>query len=518
MSSQMVRFRIIVDITYMKQSTANWTLAATIMASAMAFIDATALNVILPSLQKDLDASGTDLFWVLNSYLLMLASLIIVGGSLGDQLGRVKVFAGGIVVFCSGSILCGLSADITQLIIFRTIQGIGGAFMIPGSLSIISATFPKASRGKAIGTWSSVTTIVTIGGPVLGGTLADLGLWRYIFYINVPIALIILPILYLKIPESKSEGNNRVDFVGATLMVVSLIGITFGFLNAPEVGWKSVKSYLPVAIGFIFLFLFIYSQKKIQLPMVPLRLFKIRTFSGVNLLSFVLYAALGAVMLFLSLNMIQIQGYSQFQTGLTFLPFPIIMALVARRVGRMADQYGLNRFLIFGPIITGIGFIYLGFIGQTNGPSEYWTTFLPGILIFASGMSITVVPLTTAVMNAVTDNEAGIASGINNSVTRIANTFANAVIGSFAVYFFITLVANNLAPLGLDTQTMELLMEEAKELGEASAPADLSASVRSSVQSVFDQSFLSTYQLIAIVSGILAISGGLISWGSIQKD
>ncbi|MEM7297471.1 MAG: MFS transporter [Bacteroidota bacterium] len=288
--------------------TGRWTLLSTILASSMAFIDSTALNVILPSLQRDLGATGADLFWVLNSYLLMLAALIIVGGSLGDKLGRVRIFMIGILIFTIGSIACGFSQDIMQLIIFRSVQGIGGALMIPGSLAIISAVFSKNEKGKAIGTWSAATTIVTVCGPVLGGALADIGLWRLIFFINVPLGVLSLWALKYKVPETKEPGATTVDWSGAILLTLSLAALTFGFLEMPEWGYQHPVVIISLVAGVIFLIFFLVTEKRVGEPMVPLNLFQNRTFSGVNLLSFFLYAALGAVMLFLSLNIIQIQG------------------------------------------------------------------------------------------------------------------------------------------------------------------------------------------------------------------
>lgn len=271
----------------LSSTTGKWTLAACIIASSMAFIDTSALNVVLPSLQEDLEATGTDLFWVLNSYLVMLSSLIIVGGSLGDKLGRVKIFQWGIILFIAASILCGLATTINQLIWFRILQGTGGALMIPGSLAIISATFSDQEKGKAIGTWSAATVLVTMGGPILGGALADIGLWRLIFFINVPLGIITVIMLFLKVPESKApENKHRIDWKGAFFLAFSLATFTFGFLNIPELGISNIRSYLPLLIGIVSFGAFLYVEKKVEAPMMPLEIFKNLTFSGVNLLTF----------------------------------------------------------------------------------------------------------------------------------------------------------------------------------------------------------------------------------------
>ncbi|MEM9324830.1 MAG: MFS transporter [Bacteroidota bacterium] len=491
--------------------TGRWTLAATIIASSMAFIDSTALNVILPSLQSDLGANASDLFWVLNSYLLMLAALIIVGGSLGDSLGRVRVFQVGIIIFTIGSLLCGFSQDITQLIIFRTLQGIGGAFMIPGSLAIISATFSKEEKGKAIGTWSSVTTIVTICGPVLGGALAGIGLWRLIFFINIPLGIAALLVSQWKVPESKDPNATRVDWLGAILLAVSLMALNFGFLEMPEWTFWHPYVFASISVGVVLFFVFLWVESTRPWAMVPLRLFRNRAFSGINLLSFFLYAALGGVMLFLSLNLIQIQGFTELQAGLTFLPFSLLMVVVAPIAGRLTDRYGARNFLVVGPTLTGIGFLMLANVGMTGGPGDYWTTFFPGFMVFALGMSITVVPLTTGVMSAVGDNQSGVASGVNNSVTRLANSFMNALLGVLAISLFLSYVSGRAAELDLTGAQVLMVLEEGRKLGEATAPEGLSQADQTEISVIYRDGFINVYRLVALFSASLAFLSAIIA-------
>ena len=497
--------------------TGRWTLTSTILASSMAFIDGTALNVILPSLQRDLGATASDLFWVLNGYLLMLAALIILGGSLGDKLGRVKVFKAGILIFTIGSVLCGFTPTIELLIIFRMIQGAGGALMIPGSLAIISAVFSKEEKGKAIGTWSAATTIVTISGPVLGGALADIGLWRFIFFINIPLGLLSIFILHFKVPESREPGASKIDWWGSTLLVLSLALITFGFLEMPEIGYSHPLVISSLVLGAVLLVLFLIVEKKVDDPMIPLDLFKNKTFSGVNLLSFFLYAALGAIMLFLSLNIIQIQGYSQLQAGLTFLPFSFIMVVLARKMGSLSDRYGARRFLILGPTLTAVGMLWLSFVGITGGPSEYWTTFLPPFLLFAIGMSITVVPLTTAVMTCVDESKSGIASGINNSVTRISGTFMNAILGAVAILLFTNYVTDSIAAMDITDKMANELVIEATKLGEARASLEYNESLQASINGIFRDGFIVTYRWVGLLSAALAFLSAIIAFFMVEE-
>jgi EmrB/QacA subfamily drug resistance transporter len=490
----------------------KWVMTAAIMASAMAFIDGTALNVVLPALQKGLNASGTDLFWILNAYLLMLASLILIGGSLGDKLGRKKVFMLGILIFIIGSGFCGMVSSVFFLIVFRIVQGMGGALMIPGSLSLITATIVEKERGKAIGTWSAVTTAVTIGGPVLGGALADAGLWRYIFFINLPIGIIALLILWFKVKESRDENAAKsIDIAGAVTIALGLAGLTFGCLRIPDTGFDNWQVYVPITGGILMLIAFILIEKKSKFPMMPLQLFSIKAFTGANLLTFFLYAGLGTGMLFLSLNLVQVQHYSQLQSGLTFLPFTLLMISFARFSGNLADKYGPRRFLIGGPALAGIGLLVLSFVQQTSGAAAYWTSFFPGILLFGLGMSFTVAPLTATVMGAVSDRFSGTASGVNNAISRICSVFANAVFGALAILFFTGTLQTQLNTASLSGQDKATIMMQAVNLGNAKAPATLDERHKAIVTTYFHQAFIHAYGRIMLIAALLCFAGALMA-------
>jgi len=503
----------------LKSAAGKWIMVSAILASAMAFIDGTALNVVLPSLQKSLNASGADLFWLLNAYLLMLASLILVGGSLGDKLGRKKIFMLGILIFIVGSAACGFAPTVFFLIIFRIIQGIGGALMIPGSLSLISSSISENERGKAIGTWSAITTVVTMGGPILGGTLGDAGLWRYIFFINVPIGLAALLILSLKVNESRDEDADKaVDIAGAIAIALSLALITFGFLRIPAVGFNNPQVYITLFAGVLLLLVFLYIEKKSRHPMMPLHLFTNPTFSGVNLLTFFLYAGLGAGMLFLSLNLVQVQGYSQLQSGLTFLPFTVLMITIARYAGAIADKHGPRLLLIVGPATAGAGLLILSFVKQTSGPAEYWTTFFPGIIVFGLGMSFTVAPLTAAVMGSVSDHLSGTASGVNNALTRISNVFANAIFGAMAVLFFAGALQEQIKAIPLDTKAKQSVMAQAANLGDAKVPAGIGTTNKKTIEHAYHESFIHAYANIMRISAGLGFLGALMAFVFIRNS
>ena len=477
-------------------SQGKWLMTATILASAMAFIDGTALNVALPALQKNLNASAPDLFWILNAYLLMLASLILIGGSLGDKLGRKKIFMLGIFIFIAGSAACGFATTVFYLIAFRVIQGIGGALMIPGSLALISSSINENQRGKAIGTWSAATTAVTMGGPILGGALADAGLWRYIFFINVPIGVAALLILLRYVKETRDEdADAAIDYGGAFVITISLALLTYGFLKIPARGFNDVQVIISLTAGIALLCFFILIERKSQHAMMPLHLFSNRNFSGTNLLTFFLYAALGGGMLFLSLNLVQVQGYSQLQSGLTFLPFTILMITITRFAGSLSDKYGPRWFLVLGPAVVGVGLLMLSFVKQTDGPADFWTTFFPGILIFGLGMAVTVSPLTSTVMGSLQSHFSGTASGINNAVTRISNVFANAVFGALAVLFFAGALHNEVDHLSLDVNEKQLILKQAANLGNAKPPTEISEQ-KAMIENAYHASFISSYQNI----------------------
>ena len=497
----------------------KWIMVSAILASAMAFIDSTALNVVLPSLQQSLKANGADLFWILNAYLLMLASLILIGGAMGDKLGRKKMFMTGIFIFIAGSAACGFAPGVLLLVIFRMMQGVGGALMIPGSLSLISSSINEKERGKAIGTWSAITTVVTLGGPILGGALGDAGLWRFIFFINVPIGIIALVILWLKVDESKDDDKDtRLDFAGAIAIAFGLAAITFGFLRIPAIGLYNWKTYLSFAVGLILLAAFIFIENKSKHPMMPLNLFKNATFSGANLLTFFLYAGLGAGMLFLSLNLVQVQGYSQLQSGLTFLPFTILMISIARFAGSIADKHGPRLLLIIGPATAGFGLLLLSFVKQTAGPAAYFTTFFPGIMIFGLGMSFTVAPLTTAVMGAVSDHFSGTASGVNNAISRISSVFANAIFGALAVLFFSGDLQTQIKTLPVNQHQKQLIMAQAADLGNANVPSGFKVDEKQKIEKGFHSAFISAYSKILKISAALGFLGALMAFVFIKNS
>jgi EmrB/QacA subfamily drug resistance transporter len=495
-----------------------WVLTATILASSMAFIDGTALNVAMPALQAGLHASGEQILWVVNAYLLMLAALIPIGGSLGDVLGRRKIFGLGIVLFMLSSLVCGIAPTIGFLIGARLVQGAGSALMIPGSLAIITAFFGPERRGRAIGTWSALTTILLVIGPVLGGVLANAGLWRGVFLINIPIGVCALIVLFLKVPESRDEkSSGRIDYLGAALLAVGLAGPTYGLLSAPDMGFADPRVFGSLLLGILALAAFLVVEARSAHPMIPLGLFSSRTFSGVNLLTFGLYGALSAGTFFMSLDMVQAHHYRMDVAGLASLPFAVILIALSRWAGGLVDKGGPRLPLIVGPAIAGAAFFFMAFSGLSDGPSQYWVTFFPGFVLLGIGMGITVAPLTTSVMSSVASHFAGTASGINNAVSRTAGVLAIAVVGAVALIVFSQALQTRTAPIEMSGEARAALSSEAPRLGAATVPAQVGAEKVGEVQTAIRLAFVDAFRVVMLICTALAWTGAVFAGFIVER-
>ena len=489
----------------------TWVLVATILGSSMAFIDGTVVNVALPVLQTDLKATVADVQWVVEAYALFLSALILVGGSLGDHYGRRRIYATGITLFTLASVVCGFAPTATILIVARAIQGVGGALLVPGSLAIISASFDNEQRGKAIGTWSGFTAITSAVGPVLGGWLVQYASWRWVFFINVPIAIIVLIVLFWRVPESYDEEDARVklDWWGALLATLGLGGVVYGLIEADNLGFGDPQVILALVVGVASLIAFLIVEARSPNPMVPLSLFRSPTFAGANLLTLLLYAALGGALFFLPFNLIRVQGYSPTAAGAANLPFILIVFFLSRWSGGLVARYGAKLPLIVGPIIVAIGFVLFALPGVGG---SYWTTFFPAVTVLGIGMAISIAPLTTAVMGAVSAQRAGVASGINNAVARTAGLLAVAVLGIVALLVFSASLGNHLAALSLPTEVYNMLVAQQSKLVGIDIPAGLSGSAHAAVQQAINESFISSFRVIMLIASGLALVSALSSF------
>ena len=480
-----------------------WVLAATILGSSMAFIDGTVVNVALPTLQRELKASGADALWVVESYALFLAALILVGGALGDRLGRKRVFTAGIALFTVASAACGLAPTAGVLIAARAVQGIGGALLVPGSLAIISASFSAKDRGAAIGTWSGATTVTSALGPVSGGWLVQNVSWRAVFFLNIPLAVIAIGITLLHVPESRDpNATGRLDYPGAMLATVGLGGVVFGLIEWGALGFGQPPVLIGLVVGVAALAGFVIVEMQTAHPMMPLTLFQSRTFAGTNLLTLLLYGGLGGALYFLPFNLQQVQGYSATAAGASLLPFTVIMFGLSRWAGGLNERFGARLPLVVGPSIAAAGFVLFSLPG-TGG--TYWTTYFPAVVVLALGMAITVAPLTTAVMGSVGQSQAGVASGVNNAVSRASGLLAIAVLGIVVAAFFNGNLDSSIASMHLPSAATHALDVQRGRLGAAQAPASLDPATRAALTNHIHDAFIGGFRVAMLAGAALAL-------------
>jgi len=488
----------------------RWILAATILASSMAFIDGTVVNVALPFLQKELNATAIGVQWVVESYSLFLAALLLVGGSLGDRYGRRRVFVIGVVIFAVASATCGISVNIAQLITARAVQGIGGALLVPGSLAIISASFGKDQRGRAIGTWSGFSAITTAIGPVLGGWLVEHLSWRAVFFLNLPLAIAVIVISLWRVPESREKGKHgSLDWLGAGLATFGLCGVVYGFIESSRVGFSNPLVLGSLIAGVIILVLFVFNESRVRNPMVPLGLFRSRDFTGANLLTLFLYAALSGTMFFFTLDLIQVEHYSATAAGSALLPFVVVMFSLSRWSGGLVDRFGPRLPLTIGPLVAAVGFALFAFFPNR---SNYWTSSFAAVVVLGLGMAISVAPLTTTVMGSVDSDQAGVASGINNAVSRGAGLMAIAVFGVVMIYSFGESLSRRLDELSVPDEVRVELAEQRVRLAGMEVPESLDQTTRKTVERAIADSFNLGFRRVIFVSLGLALGSALSSW------
>lgn len=414
------------DAIAYRSTAGRWVLLATVLGSSLAFIDATVVNIALPAIGEDLGDGAAGLQWTINGYALSLASLILLGGSLGDRFGRKRVFLIGVGWFAVASLLCGLAQNTEVLIAARVLQGIGGALLTPGALAILEASFAREDRAKAIGAWSGLGGIGGALGPFLGGWLIELGNWRLIFLINVPVAALVMLVAARHVPESRNPAAPReLDVAGVLTGAAGLGGLTYGFTAWPDNGPGSPQVLIPLLIGAAGMIAFVLAERRSPHPMLPLGIFGSRAFTAANLVTFLVYAANGGVFFLVVLNLQVVAGFSPLAAGLALLPVTVLMLLLSARAGGLGQRIGPRIPMTVGPLVSAAGLLWMSRIGAG---ASYWTDVLPAVVVFGAGLCLLVAPLTATALGSLDDRYAGVASGVNNAVARAAGLLAVAIL------------------------------------------------------------------------------------------
>jgi EmrB/QacA subfamily drug resistance transporter len=492
----------------------RWLLAATILGSTMVFIDGTAVNVALPALQQSLAASIGDVQWVVEAYTLTLSALMLAGGALGDRYGRRLVFGIGIASFAAASAWCAVAQDVLQLIIARGVQGIAAALLVPGSLSLITEFFSEGERGRAIGTWAGATAITAVAGPLLGGWLIDSVSWRAIFVINLPIAAAALWILLSRVAsDTPARARSPLDWPGALLATLGLGGLVFGLIESEQLGLGNPRVLGAVGVGVFLLLLWVLQERRAEAPLLPLELFRSPAFTGTNILTLFLYSALSGTLFFFPLNLIQVRGYTATRAGLALLPLIAIISALSRWAGRLLDRIGARGPLIVGPLIAAAGYLLFG-LPRSGG--SYWTTYFPAVTVLGLGMAVSVAPLTTVVMAAAPRNRAGVASGINNAVSRVAGLLAIALLGALFVWEFRRGLMIQLDVLHPDPTISQALEGQMSSLAAMKIPPSVDRATAAALKEAINDSFLRGFRWVAWVSAGLAAAAALTTGVSIR--
>lgn len=488
--------------------TETMVLIVAVLGTGMVYLDQTAVNVALPALQTSLNATIGDLQWIVDIYILVLAVLLLIGGVLGDRYGRVRVFMWGMVIFLLGSLGSGLASSTNLLITARAVQGIGGSLIVPGGLALINATVTPARRGQMLGLWGTFSPLITMAGPVIGGWLVDHVSWRAVFLINLPLGIAGWLIAKWYLPESRDEtASGPLDWAGLLTLMAGLGSILFGLIEGQHLGWRSPTILITLIGGIIALALFVWVEARSPSPLIPLHLFRNRSFTGINLMTLVLYIGLGAPFFFLTLNLQQIQGYTAAQAGLATLPIALSLFILARLVGGLSDRYGPMPFLTAGTlIVTASFFLYR----LPTLADSYWTSFFPAVLLNGIGLGLLVVPLTVIAMGSLPQHYSGVASGFNNAVSRVAQMLSIAVLGVMMTRLFSQSVLAQAATLGLPPEAMATLAANTRNLGATAVPSTLPPQTAVALHHIIQTAFIDGFRLVMLLAALCALTGLLL--------
>jgi EmrB/QacA subfamily drug resistance transporter len=481
----------------------RWVVVATVLGSSIASIEASVINVALPAIQQGVDASLGEMLWIASVYTLFLGALTLAAGSAGDRYGRRPVFAIGLAMLAVASAAAGSVANGVQLAVARAAQGVGAALLVPNSLALLSAAFPKAERGRAIGTWSAATAFTGAGGPILGGLLVDTMSWRAAFILIVPLALVTLAIGLARVPEVRiGRQRSEIDWWGAVLATAGLAALVFGLMSLAD----GASALVAVAGGLALVLTFLWHEARAASPMIPPRLFRSATFLGANVLTLLLYFALAGAFFLLPFHLVRVHGYSATATGAAYLPFALLLGGLSRWAGNLADRFGARVLLVAGSLVAATGFLLLALPGVGG---SYWTTFFPPMVVIGLGMAITVAPLTTTVMAAVDERDMGVASGVNNTVARVAGVLAVAIVGLLAVEVFGRAFSGRLAALDLSTGVRRAVAAQRWNLGDVAVPESATPAERGAIEDAVGRASVTAFRWVAVLAAVLAAAGAL---------
>ena len=486
-----------------------WVIAAASLGSGMAFLDSTVMNVALPAVQAELGASVHEVEWSYGAFALVLSALILVGGTLGDRFGRRRLFVIGAAIFGAASLWCALVPVPGQLVAARAAQGVGGALLVPASLAIVGASFEGKQRARAIGAWGALSGLAMAVGPVLGGLLVEYVSWRAAFLMAPAMAVVAIPIALSHVPESRDPEARRLDLAGAILATSGLAGLVYALIESSARGLGDARVLAILVLGLISLSAFVLVEQHARDPMVPPTLFHSKSFTGVNLVTLLFYMALTGSLFFLPFLMMQVHGYSAFVAGSVFLPFVAMALLIGRFSGRISTRFGARVPLIVASLALAAGLLLFALPGADHG--SYWTAFFPAMVVQGFGMALAITPMTTAALGSVEGEHSGMASGVNNAVTRVAGLLAVAVLGAFIYGAFSLSLDARMERMDMPGDIRSAMEAETADLGAAEAPEGVGARTEARIERAIDKSFVAGFRAVMFASTGLALASALVA-------